>query len=53
MIVPQQTSKAALLKKFIFYALTQGQAFGVKLRFVPIPKVVLVYSEKTLAKVHT
>jgi phosphate transport system substrate-binding protein len=52
-IVPLQTSKAPLLKKFIFYSLTQGQAFGVKLRFVPIPKVVLVYSEKTLTKVHT
>jgi phosphate transport system substrate-binding protein len=52
-IIPQQTSKAPLLKKFVFYALTQGQQFGVKLRFVPIPKVVLVASEKTLAKVHT
>jgi phosphate transport system substrate-binding protein len=52
-IVPEQTSKAPLLKKFIFYALTQGQTFGVKLRFVPIPKVVLVYSEKVLKKIHT
>ena len=50
-IVPLQTSKAPLLRKFIFYALTQGQKFGVPLRFVPIPKVVLVYSEKTLNKV--
>jgi phosphate transport system substrate-binding protein len=52
-IVPLQTSKAPLLKKFIFYALTQGQAFGVKLRFVPIPKVILVAAEKTLNKIHT
>jgi phosphate transport system substrate-binding protein len=52
-IVPEQTSKAPQLKRFIFYALTQGQAFGVKLRFVPIPKVVLVYSEKVLKKIHT
>ncbi len=52
-IVPLQTSKAPLLKKFIFYALTQGQAFGVKLRFVPIPKVVLVAAEKTLTKIHS
>jgi phosphate transport system substrate-binding protein len=51
-IVPEQTSKAALLKKFIFYAVTTGQKFGVPLRFVPIPKVVLVYSEKTLNKIH-
>jgi len=52
-IVPVQTSKAPLLKKFIFYALTQGQSFGVKLRFVPIPKVILVAAEKTLNKIHT
>ena len=53
-IVPIQTSKAALLKKFIFYALTPtAQKLGVPLRFVPIPKVVLVAAEKTLAKIHT
>jgi phosphate transport system substrate-binding protein len=52
-IIPEQTSKAPQLRKFIFYALTQGQQFGIKLRYVPIPKVVLVYSEKILAKVHT
>jgi len=52
-IVPQQTAKAPQLKKFIFYALTQGQKFGVPLRFVPIPKVVLVAAEKTLNKIHT
>jgi phosphate transport system substrate-binding protein len=52
-IIPQQTAKAALLKKFVFYALTLGQKFGVPLRYVPIPISVLVASEKTLAKVHT
>ena len=52
-IVPQVTAKAALLKKFIFYALTLGQKFGIPLRYVPIPKAVLVSSEKTLAKVHS
>jgi phosphate transport system substrate-binding protein len=52
-IVPQVTQKAALLKKFVFYAVTTGQKFGVPLRYVPIPKSVLVASEKTLNKVHT
>jgi phosphate transport system substrate-binding protein len=52
-IVPQVTPKAALLKKFIFYALTSGQKFGIPLRYVPIPKQVLVASEKTLNKVHS
>ena len=52
-IVPQTTAKAPLLKKFIFYALTSGQKFGIPLRYVPIPKSVLVASEKTLNKVHS
>jgi len=51
-IIPQVTAKAPLLKKFVFYALTLGQKFGVPLRFVPIPKTILVASEKTLSKVH-
>ena len=52
-IVPQKTSKAALLKRFIFYAVnpTQGQKLGVKLLFAPLPKVVLVYTEKTITKI--
>ena len=52
-IVPQVTAKAALLKKFIFYALTTGQKLGIPLRYVPIPKTVLVASEKTLNKIHS
>jgi phosphate transport system substrate-binding protein len=52
-IVPLQTSKAAELKKFIFYALTQGQSFGTKLLFQKIPVSVLVAAEKTLNKIHT
>ncbi len=51
-IVPETTSNAADLRKFIFWALTGGQKLGVKLRYVPIPKQVLVASEKTLKKVH-
>jgi phosphate transport system substrate-binding protein len=52
-IIPHVTPKAALLRKFVFYALTTGQKFGIPLRYVPIPKAVLVASEKTLNKVHT
>jgi phosphate transport system substrate-binding protein len=53
-IVPQQTSKAAVLKRFIFYAVnpSQGQKLGVKLLFAPLPKVVLVYTEKTIKKIQ-
>jgi len=52
-IVPQQTSKAADLKKFLFWAVTKGQTFGPKLYFAPIPKSVLVVAEKTIAKIHS
>jgi phosphate transport system substrate-binding protein len=50
-ILPTSTPKAAQLRKFVFYALTAGQALGTKLLFVKIPKPVLVASEKTLKKV--
>jgi phosphate transport system substrate-binding protein len=54
-IVPQQTAHAAELRKLIFWALTQGQQpkYTAKLLFVPLPKQVLVASEKTLKTVHT
>ena len=54
-IVPQQTSHAAELRKLIFWALTQGQKakYTAKLLFVPLPKPVLVASEKTLKTIHT
>jgi phosphate transport system substrate-binding protein len=52
-IVPTKSSKATALKQFVFWALTKGQTFGPKLLFAPIPKSVLVVSEKTLKKIHT
>jgi phosphate transport system substrate-binding protein len=51
-IMPTNSSKAAALRKFVFYALTQGQKLGPKLLFVPIPKPVLVAAEKTLKQVQ-
>jgi phosphate transport system substrate-binding protein len=51
-IVPLQSTKAKELKKFLFWAVTKGQAFGPKLLFQPIPKNVLVVAEKTIAKIH-
>ena len=52
-ILPTKTDKAAELRKFVFWTLTQGQAYGPKLLFVPIPKPVLVAAEKTLKQVHS
>jgi phosphate transport system substrate-binding protein len=52
-IMPTKTGKAADLRRFVFWALTSGQKLGPRLLFVPIPKVVLVASEKTLKQVHS
>ena len=52
-ILPQTTPNAYPLKTFIFWALTKGQSYGVKLRYVPIPKAVLVLSERLLKQVHS
>jgi phosphate transport system substrate-binding protein len=51
-ILPTKTDKAAELRKFVFYALTQGQKLGPRLLFVPIPKPVLVAAERTLKRVQ-
>ena len=53
-IVPTKTSKAALLKRFVFYAVnpTQGQKLGPKLLFAPLPTTVLVYTEKSIKKIQ-
>jgi phosphate transport system substrate-binding protein len=52
-ILPVKTSNAQALRKMVFWALTQGQAskYTAKLWFAPIPKVVLVASEKTLTQI--
>jgi phosphate transport system substrate-binding protein len=52
-ILPTKSDKAAELRKMVFWALTKGQSFGPKLLFVPIPKVVLAASEKTLKQIST
>jgi phosphate transport system substrate-binding protein len=52
-VVPQQSAKAADLKKFLFWAVTKGQTYGPKLLFQPIPKPVLVLAEKTIQKIHS
>ena len=52
-ILPTKSSKAAELRKMVFWALTQGQSakYTAKLWFVAIPKTVLAASEKTLKQV--
>jgi phosphate transport system substrate-binding protein len=52
-ILPTKTSNATALRKMVFWALTQGQAnkYTARLWFAPIPKPVLVYSEKALTHI--
>jgi phosphate transport system substrate-binding protein len=52
-IVPLQTAKAAMLKRFLTYAVApaQGQQFGPKLLFAPMPNVVTVAAVKAIAKI--
>ena len=54
-ILPTKSANAGALRKMVFWALTQGQAakYTAKLWFAPIPKVVLVASEKTLKQVQS
>ena len=53
-ILPTKSANAVALRKMVFWALTTGQTakYTAKLWFVPIPKVVLVASEKTLKQVQ-
>ena len=52
-ILPTKSDKAADLRKLVFWALTKGQSYGPKLLFVPVPKMVLAASEKTLKQIRS
>jgi phosphate transport system substrate-binding protein len=52
-ILPLKTGKAAELKKFVDWTITKGQAYGPKLRFVALPKIVQQAARKTLSRVHS
>jgi phosphate transport system substrate-binding protein len=49
LFVPTNASQGALLKSFVGYALGQGQAFGPRLDFAPLPKGVRAAANRTLA----
>jgi len=52
-ILPLRTGKAGELKKFVDWAVTKGQSYGPKLRFVELPKIVQRSARKTLSRVHS
>jgi phosphate transport system substrate-binding protein len=52
-ILRTTSPQAAVLKPFINWALTAGQASGPPLIFQPIPKIVVTRGQATLKKVHS
>jgi phosphate transport system substrate-binding protein len=50
-IIPTNSSKAADLRKFVYWAVTQGQKFGPPLFFVPLPTTVKAFAYREIAKV--
>ena len=52
-LLPLKSSKAAELKKFVDWALTKGQVYGPKLRFVELPTIVQKAGRRTLSRVHS
>ncbi|MHB8059510.1 MAG: phosphate ABC transporter substrate-binding protein PstS [Gaiellaceae bacterium] len=51
-IVPKAAKQAAGLKQFVGWALKNGQSYGAKLYFVPIPKAVQKESLKLVNQIH-
>jgi phosphate transport system substrate-binding protein len=52
-ILPLNSGKAAELRKFVYWAVTQGQRFGPPLFFVPLPTPVKAFAYRELAKVKS
>jgi len=50
-IVPLETEKATEMKKFIEYAITEGQSYGPDLEFAPLPKQVIAADKEAIAKI--
>jgi len=51
-ILPTRSSKAAELRKFVYWAVSGGQKFGPPLLFQPLPQPVQAFSYRELKKVQ-
>jgi phosphate transport system substrate-binding protein len=51
-IAPTQSSKAADLRKFIYWAVTTGQKFGPPLLFQPLPRTVQAFAYREIKKIQ-
>jgi phosphate transport system substrate-binding protein len=50
-IVPLSSPKASTLKPFLKWAITEGQKYGPKLDFAPLPAEVVTADEATIEKI--
>ena len=54
MIVPTSSGdKAADLRKFVYWAVTQGQKFGPPLFFQPLPVQVQAFAYREIKKIQS
>ena len=51
-IVPTKSSKAADLRKFVYWAVTRGQNFGPPLLFQPLPRPVQAFAFREIKKIQ-
>lgn len=52
-IVPTKANKAAELRKFVYWAVTQGQKFGPPLLFAPLPVPVQAFAFREIKKIQS
>ncbi len=52
-LVPEKAPKATTLSAFLKWAITEGQAFGPKLDFAPLPAKIVSADEATIAKIES
>jgi len=50
-IVPLKSPKASTLKPFLKWAITEGQQYGPKLDFAPLPQLVVAADDATIEKI--
>ncbi|HUN77705.1 MAG TPA: phosphate ABC transporter substrate-binding protein PstS [Solirubrobacteraceae bacterium] len=50
-LVPESAPKASTLKPFLKWAINEGQSFGAKLEFAPLPAKVVSADEATIEKI--
>jgi phosphate transport system substrate-binding protein len=51
-LVPESSDKAKTLRDFLSYAIGDGQKFGARLQFAPLPSKVVEADRKTIARIE-